>query len=199
MVQKPEDADFNGMPLSAIGTNSVNYVLPAHQLGEKLSEITTSHESGFSLENEIFKDQEGFDKILLLVKLFANLDFSGYKKNTLVRRVAKRIKLLELNSLKQYLNYFEKSNDEAKWLSEDFLIGVTGFFRDPDVWKIMEEEVLTDLINKAKENHTLKFSCIGCSSGEEAYTLALITKELIEKSGKDLEFKIFAVTFLESV
>jgi len=191
LVQKPEDADFNGMPIAAMATNTPKDVLPVDTLALKLGQITHYQNNGTTLEQEILNNKVGFDKILSLINLFTNLDFSGYKKPTLIRRISKRIVQLDFKTLDDYIEYFEKTHSEAIWLSEDFLIGVTSFFRDPDVWKLLEDQILPDIIASTTENSLVKISCIGCSTGEEGYSLALALKRLIENGDKKIDFKIF--------
>jgi len=197
LIQKPEDAEFNGMPLSAIANNLTKYVMAAENLAVKVSQLTQALGNAPTLEQEILEDSEGFEKILLLINLFTNLDFTDYKKPTLVRRIAKRIAQLNFADLGQYIAYFERTHSEAVWLSEDFLIGVTSFFRDTEVWSLLEEKILPELIASTPRDGMIKISSVGCSTGEEAYSLALQLKKILEGYDKSPDFKIFCCDLAE--
>ena len=157
LVQKPEDAEFNGMPLSAIATNTANYVLPIDRLAVKLHHITKNIDDGITLIQDIINDHEGFDRIILFVKLFSGVDFTGYKKTTLIRRLAKRIVHLELKNLKEYGEYIEAHVEEASWLSDDFLIGVTNFLETPTFGATLRKKLYRNLFKKNNPTKPLKY------------------------------------------
>ncbi|MEM8489632.1 MAG: chemotaxis protein CheB [Pseudomonadota bacterium] len=196
MVQNPEQAGFDGMPISAINTGLVDYVLPVQELpGELLHFIDTPAADG-SAERSLGRDSESLYMILTQVKKITGLDFHLYKKPTLIRRVARRMSIKKCHKLGDYLEVLNRDPRENQTLCREFLIGVTRFFRDSAAWSTLETQVLPDLV-KLREKQILKVWCVACSTGEEVYSIAILLTEVIERSGLDVGLRIFA-TDIES-
>ncbi|MGB8705651.1 MAG: CheR family methyltransferase, partial [Gillisia sp.] len=192
MVQDPNQAKFDGMPKSAINTGLVDYVLPVEDMGNELKNFLNATADLNYTEDDIEYDDQTLSKILLLVDKQTGLDFSEYKSSTLVRRVARRVNVCKCSSLGDYFVLLQSNPDEVEILSREFLIGVTKFFRDTQVWQILEEQVIPELVASKENGETLKIWDVACSTGEEAYSLAMFLSEEMERQGKDLEIKIFA-------
>lgn len=192
LVQEPKEADFNGMPISAINSSVVDHILPLEFIGSKLLKLTQDLALGNNLEEEIDRDEESFQRILLLIKVIADLDFSGYKKSTISRRIANRINKLGFDSLEQYVNHLGDNHEEVFKLAEDFLVGVTRFFRDPDLWSNLEQKILPEIIEKKKPGQTIRVMSVGCSSGEEVFSVAMVLETLLKNKTGKIAYKIFA-------
>lgn len=192
MVQEPAEAQFDGMPLSAINTGLIDYVLPVESMGEEIKNFLNAP-SIFHFENgDIENDQTELMKILNFVNEKTQLDFREYKSSTLARRVARRVSVCKCRSLAEYNSYLVKTEGEVEILYREFLIGVTKFFRDSKVWNVLRKKVIPQLINQAEDGKTLKIWNVACSTGEEAYSYAICLFEEIEKQKKNIEVKIFA-------
>ncbi len=192
MVQDPDQAKFDGMPRSAIQTGLVDYTLPVESMASELLHYiehpTTRGESVLLIE----EDEDTIKSILKIVREETGLDFQQYKRPTLVRRIARRISVNTLHNQKEYLDFIRQNRIESDILAREFLIGVTNFFRDNQVWKSLETSVIPDLVSSKKNGDVFKVWCVGSSTGEEAYSMAMIIDEEIERQNKDLKVKIFA-------
>jgi len=178
MVQHPDEAEHDGMPRAAIATGLADVVLPVQQLAEKL---VAYHQNGISLpsapdavaQHELALVQH----ILAQVQVRTGHDFSQYKQSTILRRIERRLLLTEHTSLDPYLHYLRHTPDEAHALFNDLLIGVTTFFRDTEAWQALAEKVIPHLFEGKKAGDTVRVWTIGCSTGEEAYTVAILLLE----------------------
>jgi two-component system CheB/CheR fusion protein len=193
MVQDPEEAKFDGMPRSAIKTGLADFILPVDQMGKELKHyIKNSFANPLMKYQEIEYDKEAIKKILHLVDQKTNLDFSNYKYATLSRRLIRRFQVCKCNTFQEYQDYVEKNKAELHLLAKEFLIGVTQFFRDEEVWIKLQDEIIPQVVAKIKPNETLKIWDIACSTGEEAYSIAILVNEEIEHQEKNVKVKIFA-------
>lgn len=192
MVQSPETSKFNGMPHSAISTGLVDLVLPVEQLPAELFNFLNHPKDGTDKEMIVWNDEGTLVKILKHIKSTTDLDFTLYKRPTLVRRLARRLTICKCLTLKDYLIFLQETPQEVQILYREFLIGVTKFFRDYTVWEQLEEEIIPQLISKNKEEKTLKIWSIACSTGEEVYSTAIVVREALEKANLNYNVKIFA-------
>ncbi|WP_289062535.1 chemotaxis protein CheB [uncultured Zobellia sp.] len=192
MVQSPDQAEFESMPQNAINTNLVDYILPTEQMGEELKRFIHHPAVYGSLEENILGDEETLVKILNFLNSQTKLDFEYYKRPTLVRMIARRIGINRLDSLQEYKEYMFEKPEEAHILVREFLVGVTSFFRDDLVWEVLTNEVIPKIVSSKKNDETIKCWCVGVSSGEEAYSLAIIINETLTKFNKKNLVKIFA-------
>ncbi|MBC7653069.1 MAG: PAS domain-containing protein [Oligoflexus sp.] len=191
LVQDPETASFNGMPLAAIETGCVDKVLSPAAMPQIIEEYV---KDGIM---ELLTDQpseqiseEELEKIFNLIKKQLPLDFSEYKRPTIIRRIKRRMVHHNLNTISKYYNFLKGNLLEISLLANDFLISVTSFFRDPEAFKIIEDTVIPVIIKKNTE--VLKLWVAGCATGEEAYSMAILIKEYLNKNPKNIEVKIFA-------
>lgn len=192
MVQDPKQAKFDGMPQSAIQTGLVDYVLKTEDMGLELSNYINAPVILHFTEDSVEYDEKTLGKILRLINEKVGLDFTEYKHATLARRVARRVNVCKCNSLDEYYKLLTAQPEEIEILYREFLIGVTKFFRDLPVWEIMENNVIPNLIKSKANGEKLKIWDVACSTGEEAYSLAIYINEEIERQNKRIEVKIFA-------
>ncbi|MCM4157079.1 chemotaxis protein CheB [Gramella sp. AN32] len=192
MVQEPTEAKFDGMPKSAINTGLVDYVLPVEEMGPELQNFISAPPVFHFEDGDIKYEEKDLNHILIYVHEKCGLDFKEYKYATLARRVARRVNVTKCNDLNAYYEFLKNNHEEAEILSREFLIGVTKFFRDDEVWKVLKKEVFPEIVANTKNGEVLKVWDVACSTGEEAYSLAISLLEEIEKQKKEIILKIFA-------
>jgi two-component system CheB/CheR fusion protein len=193
LVQCPDSAQFQGMPSSAITSGLVDEILSPVELAEVVYDITHlgGHERIYPQPPNLLTTEQLGQILSILVKK-EQTDFSQYKTTTLNRRIGHRFALSRLGSMESYIRFLSKNNEEQKKLCQDILIGATRFFRDPEAWKIIAQNVLPELINKLTAEDQLRIWVSACSTGEEAYTIAILVDEAIRNSEKAINYKIFA-------
>ena len=198
LVQNPESAQFDGMPLSSILTNVPDFILPVKEIAETVvnyvknnNKLTSNNLNYLSLNNEKANDNT-FESILTLIHEHTDIDFTKYKSNTLLRRLEKRINLHNIDTLEDYLEYLKKNKEEIVAIHNDFLIGVTTFFRDKEAFKVIKEEVIPNLCFNRGYNDTIRLWIPGCSSGEEVYSIAVLLEDYIISNNLTIDYKIFA-------
>ncbi len=190
MVQEPESAKFDGMPRSAIATGFADYILAPWQMPEEILNYIDDNTSGVFRENKV--NESVLEDIFKLIYKNTGCDFHNYKYPTILRRISRRMKNLNLANINDYLALLKTETQESEVLCKDFLIGVTKFFRDKEAFDVLEKDVLTQIVKSKKSGDTIKVWITACSSGEEAYTVAILLTELIRKSKKDITLKLFA-------
>ena len=191
LVQEPTNAKFDSMPLSAIKATHPDIVAPAVELPARL--LSCLSPNTIKPEPEL-DDKSNIDKIIILLREQTGHDFSLYKKNTLFRRIERRKNIHQIEKITDYVRFLQENPQETEILFKELLIGVTSFFRDPVVWEKLKEEILPSLINEFPEVYIIRVWVAGCSTGEEAYSLAIVLKETIEKfqPHKKISAQIFA-------
>ncbi|MBU2047166.1 MAG: chemotaxis protein CheR, partial [Bacteroidetes bacterium] len=192
LVQDPATAGFNGMPLAAIATDCVDNILSPESMPQTIEEYVKNglSESPINQLSEQINEKE-LEQIFNLIKGQLPLDFSDYKRPTIIRRINRRMEQHHLNTVKKYYEFMKDNPDEITLLANDFLISVTSFFRDPAAFKIIADTVVPDIIKK-NQTKVLKIWVAGCATGEEAYSIAILVKEYLSKHPKNIEVKIFA-------
>lgn len=197
LVQDPATAKFNGMPNSAIAAGLADHILSPGHMAEKIFNYARygrekANEKPSEIPFSTPDDENLIGDIINIINSSTEHDFSYYKRQTIARRVAKRMAYLSIYNLKDYLSYLENNKDEIPILRKEFLIGVTRFFRDEPAFDIVKNQVLPELIQKKEKPEPLKIWVVACSSGEEAYSLAIIIEEYLREHKMTLEIKIFA-------
>jgi len=181
LVQDPTEAKYDSMPRNAIDAVLTDIVAPASELPLKLLDfLKYTPELISEMEIEL-KDQSALDKIIILLRTHTGNDFSLYKKNTVYRRIERRMGVHKIDKIAAYVTFLQTNPKEVDILFKELLIGVTNFFRDAAVWEKLEEVVMPQLIINQQEGALLRAWVPGCSTGEEAYSLAIVFKEAIEK------------------
>lgn len=183
-VQRPDTAQFDSMPRSAIDAGVADVVAPAEELPEKIMAFVgrTLAPTSTPATEDVTKEESGFlDKVIVVLRTHTGHDFSAYKKSTIQRRVERRMGLHQLSKMSDYLRYLRANPPESKLLFSELLIGVTNFFRDPDMWVQLKAEVISALLASYPQGGVLRAWVPACSTGEEAYSLAMVFKEVLEE------------------
>ena len=194
LVQDPASAKFDGMPSSATEAVIADIVAPAEELPAKLIsflKFIPSIKTDPDLDN---KTQSGLDKIIILLREQTGHDFLLYKKTTLFRRIERRKGIHQFEKIQNYVRYLQENPKEVDILFKELLIGVTSFFRDTEVWEKLRDRILPELISTLPNGHVLRAWVTACSTGEEAYSLAIVFQEALEKhrKQKNLTLQVFA-------
>ncbi|NDU85750.1 MAG: chemotaxis protein CheB [Ferrovum sp.] len=192
LVQDPSSSKFDSMPQSAIDTGMVDVVATADQLPKRIAECL--HHVGVpspeNINGETETQRSGFDNICILLRTRTGHDFSSYKKSTVYRRIERRMAIHQLGRMVDYVRYLRENVQEIDLLFKELLIGVTSFFRDPATWATLKAEVLPELFAGSPEGGVLRAWVAGCSTGEEAYTLAIIFREALEEHRRQGKFSL---------
>ena len=200
LAQEPRDARFDGMPQSVIATGVVDAVLPADQLaGRVMSHIhnlpleaaapTPTPEAVSVLVGAGLDPQEGILQLLLEA---GGIDFHDYKPATVQRRIERRMQVRHLRSLADYLQVLAQDRAELATLRRELLIPVTSFFRDPDAFAALRDAVVAPLVAQADAGEPIRVWVAGCSTGEEAYSIAMLFMEAFESQKRWPSLKVFA-------
>ena len=191
LVQKPASAKFDSMPKSAIDTGLVDVVAPAEELIFKAIAYLKHKPVIGGLEQGLAgKDSNNIEKIAILLRSQTGHDFSLYKKNTVYRRIERRLRIHQINDLATYIRFLQENPQELQALFKELLIGVTSFFRDPEAWEQLKEQVILKLFATRTRDQSLRAWVPGCSTGEEAYSLAIIFKEALEYAKPTAAFSL---------
>jgi two-component system CheB/CheR fusion protein len=177
LVQDPKEAEYDGMPRSAVGTGLADITAGARELAERLVEF---RDSADRIDVPEEPDELPEDDTAALSRLFAVLrdrsghDFTHYKRSSVLRRIGRRMQVAGVSELPAYHTYVRENPEELDALFKDLLISVTNFFRDPDSWRVLEEEVVPELFEGKTGRETVRAWIPGCATGEEAYSVALL-------------------------
>jgi two-component system CheB/CheR fusion protein len=191
MVQNPDSARHKGMPNSAIDTGLVDYQLAPTEMPQKLLEYFEKPPSERIAAGRKKKEPDAYRRILSFLANRTRHDFSQYKNGTLSRRIARRMVVTRCDDVSEYLRVLNRDENEIRALFQDLLIGVTNFFRDPEAFAYLKENVLPDLISQKPESDTLRVWVPGCATGEEAYSVAMVLVECMEENDAFLDLQIF--------
>ena len=200
-VQAPETAEFDGMPNTAISTRIIDRVLPPREIAQTITHLLKSPQAAAAFHSELVSEEQAVPDLEQIVRILAReeeVDLSFYKGNTLSRRIQRRCLALGFQSLPEYVDHLKQSKDERFILKSDLLIKVTCFFRNAEVWKFLEKQILPGLIDIMEPGNPLRLWCAACATGEEAYSLAILLHELAEQVGRPLHAKIFATDLDQS-
>jgi two-component system CheB/CheR fusion protein len=209
IAQKPEEAEFDGMPRSAIKTGDVDIVLPVADIPEAIRGYATflaetpqvnrkvdaaDVASNDDVEADGHQLQQHLGQIIDLLRTQTVHDFTLYKPGTLQRRVDRRMAMVSLpaGSIGRYLDMLHQTPAELELLAKDLLIHVTSFFRDPEVFDLLSSDILPGLLNRRDNNEPLRLWVAGCSTGEETYSLAMLLIEQLEASKRVVKLQLFA-------
>ena len=195
LVQAPASAKFDGMPRSAIDAGLADIVAPADELPGKIIAYLQRTPLLTKADDVLpDKSQSALEKAVILLRAHTGHDFSLYKQNTLYRRIERRMGIHQIGAMAGYVRYLQENPQELDLLFKELLIGVTNFFRDPAAWEQLRTEAIPALLAERPPDHSLRAWVPGCSTGEEAYSLAMAFKEAAEqvKPKGDLSLQIFA-------
>ncbi len=198
VVQKPETARYDGMPLSAVGTGLVDFVKPPSEILDCLHAFF-SRRSGEPKEHEAEVVADHIDDLCRVLRNAVGHDFSGYKRTTLVRRVERRMHVLGIGTGSAYLARVKSDADECEALFRDLLINVTRFFRDAELFETLRTKAIEPLTRNRDPDEDIRIWVPGCSSGEEAYSIAMLFAEAARETGQPLAVQIFATDIDEQM
>jgi two-component system, chemotaxis family, CheB/CheR fusion protein len=194
MAQNPASTEYDGMPRNAIATGVVDYELPPAEMPAQLI-VYVNHAFGKPPKSGTAppaKPENALKKIFILLRAQTNHDFSQYKTSTIHRRIERRMAVQQIETIEDYVKYLQQAPTEVESLFRDLLIGVTNFFRDPEAFKALEEQVLPKLFAGKPAGAVIRVWSAGCSTGEEAYSLAILLAERREALKQNNKFQVFA-------
>jgi two-component system CheB/CheR fusion protein len=190
-----DESALPGMPKSAAATGLVDFVMPVEKMPEKLRQYQQhldevgEHKGSDGARTDV---EEKLGEICGVIHRYLGHDFAQYKSNTLVRRVQRRMQLLQINDVAKYLDLLRKEARERTLLDHDFLIGVTAFFRDPEAFAALASEVTPKILSDRTADEAVRVWVAGCATGEEAYTIAILLKEEASRRDASQQIQIFA-------
>ena len=194
MVQNPASCEFDGMPQSALATGLVDYNLPPAEMPAQLIAYVT-HAFGRPPHPTTAAtplSENALKKIFVLLRTHTGHDFSQYKPNTIFRRIERRMAVHQIEGLDDYVKYLQKNPPEVQALFNDLLIGVTNFFRDPESFAVLEAQVIPRLFEDKPAGAPVRVWSTGCSTGEEAYSIAILLQERLETLKVNYKVQVFA-------
>jgi len=195
IVQTPESASYAGMPRSSIAADHVDIVLPPNEIAIELGRLghQFSRPEVRSLEKGVAPsdDEQVLLRILQSLRNLSGVDLRHYKPETIRRRIARRMLLLRMDRLADYHRLLLTRADELRQLQEDILINVTHFFRDAGLWESLRQNVLPVLVQGRPQEKPIRIWCAGCSTGEEAYSLAIVVLEYLSQQGLETPVQVF--------
>ncbi|MDD2898137.1 MAG: chemotaxis protein CheB [Desulfuromonadaceae bacterium] len=181
LAQEPTSAKYNSMPTSVIDAGLADIVAPAEELPARICNFIGTIASQCRTEQSLFdRGQSNFDQITNLLRTKTKHDFSLYKPASVYRRVERRMQIHKMESIADYTRFLQKNPHEVELLFKELLIGVTNFFRDPNSWEDLSTEALPKVMARYPEGATLRAWSCGCSTGEEAFSLAILFKEALD-------------------
>ena len=194
MAQNPESTEFDGMPRSAIATGLVDYELPPAEMPAQLIAYA-AHAFGTPRQSVVAqtpKTEGAIKKIFILLRAQTGHDFSQYKPSTIHRRIERRMAVHQVEGVESYVKYLQQTPAEVEALFRDLLIGVTNFFRDPEAFQLLEDEVIPKLFADKPAGGVVRVWSAGCSTGEEAYSIAILLHERMEALKQTFTVQVFA-------
>lgn len=194
IAQEESQAKYDSMPRNAIDTGMVDFVLPVEKMGVQLAQYLSHPFLARSVPPDAEeKDMEGqFQKIFILIRGETGHDFSHYKRNTIQRRIARRLAVHQIDDLDHYVRFLQENPEEVKTLAKELLITVTNFFRDREAFERLQEQVITPLVQQRPSDSFIRVWVAGSATGEEAYSIAMMLYEEITRSEKRFNVQIFA-------
>lgn len=190
LVQDPISAKFDGMPNSAIASGFADYILSPELMPEEIFNYIKERPVRQSGDGK--PDENYLPEVLKLIERSCLYDFTNYKTPTILRRIGRRMTQLGYRNFTDYISFLRDSPEECKLLGKEFLIGVTKFFRDKAAFDLLRHEVLMDIIHGKKDGDMIKVWVAACSTGEEAYSIAILLDDMLQNLDKKVEVKIFA-------
>lgn len=190
LVQSPDTAKFDAMPQSVIDEGLADIIAPPQELWQQifsfLQVLTHTPTEPITSVNA----QNALEQVILLLRERVGNNFSLYKKNTIYRRIERRMGLHQIEAIVDYVHYLRENPQEVELLFKELLIGVTNFFRDPEVWDLLKTKAMPALLDQYPAGKELRAWVPACSTGEEAYTLAMIFKEAVAESRFQQRYKL---------
>ena len=200
IAQDPSTSGYDGMPQSAINAGVVDFIIAPEKISEKLMELRqvfTEDASDGSGTTKDKNNEDAFRQILALLRVRVGVDFNFYKQTTVRRRIIRRMLMLQLESVKEYVDYLKKNKTELDILFQDLLIPVTSFFRDKPTFDTLCETAFPEILKNKQAETPLRFWVAGCSTGQEAYSIAMCLHEYMSEHISTIKVQIFATDLSE--
>ena len=193
LAQEIKTAEFDGMPRSIIATGLVDYIMPPAKMPAQIIAYTKHlFAQPLRLTNNTVPAENVMNKIFILLRNQTGHDFSLYKPNTICRRIERRMTVHQIDAIDFYLKYLQQNPAEVTALFNDLLIGVTSFFRDPNAFLALEKLIIPELFTVKSEEKTIRIWSTACSTGEEAYSIAILFQEYLDLLKQNFKIQIFA-------
>ena len=195
LAQDPSTSSYDGMPQNAIDAGIVDFIIAPEKISEKLMELHQVFAEASSDGSNTTKEkinEDSFRQILALLRVRVGVDFNFYKQTTVRRRIIRRMLMLQLASVREYVGYLKKNKPELDILFQDLLIPVTSFFRDTATFDTLCETVFPEILKNRGANNPLRFWIAGCSTGQEAYSIAMCLHEYMSDHSSTIKVQIFA-------
>lgn len=194
MVQDPESAKYDGMPRNALATGLADYVLPPQKMPEQLISYVEHAliKPPAKAAKPPAKDSELLTKVFILIRSRTGNDFSNYKHNTILRRIDRRMAVHQITRLSDYVRYVQSEPGELDTLFKELLIGVTSFFRDKEAFEVLREKAIPKLLERRPQDQPIRIWVPGCATGEEAYSIAILCREVMDDVRKEFNVQVFA-------
>ncbi len=193
MVQTPESTEYDGMPRSAIAIGTVDFVLlPEEMPAQLLAYAGRAFGTRVVARSPLATQGDDLAKIFQMLQSQTGHDFSLYKRNTIMRRVERRMAVHQIDRMEDYIRYLQLTRGEVDALFRDLLIGVTNFFRDSEIFEEIEKTIIPKLFEGKPLGSVIRAWVAGCSTGEEAYSLAILLHEYLEEHQQNQRIQVFA-------
>ena len=201
IAQDPSTCSYQSMPQNAIDAGIVDFVMTPEKISEKLMDLrqvftVTASDGSNTEQNKI--NEDGFRQILALLRVRVGVDFNFYKQTTVRRRIIRRMLMLQLATVKEYIEYLKKNKTELDILFQDLLIPVTSFFRDSATFDTLSETIFPEILKNREANNPLRFWVAGCSTGQEAFSIAMCLHEYMSEHISTIRIQIFATDLSEN-
>lgn len=201
-AQDETSAKYNGMPRSAIGADCVDYVLPPRGIAHELARIArhpyVARDARAEASDLVSADTVGLESVFTLLRRSAGVDFSHYRRTTILRRIQRRMVVHKIDKLEDYVKYIQNNPSETRALYQDMLINVTSFFRNPKVFDALKAEVFPEILSNHVPDATIRFWTPGCASGEETYSVAIALLEYLGDRASQTLIQFFGTDVSES-
>jgi two-component system CheB/CheR fusion protein len=194
-AQDPKTAQWSAMPMSAIAAGSVDFVLSPKRIAAELARIGRHP---YLADARDMPEGSDLDKLCLILRSEVGIDFRLYKQATVRRRIARRMALQKIATLKKYAQILKQNAEEAHALADDIFIHVTSFFRDPECFQALRKQVLAKLGLKRPAEDPIRIWVAGCSTGEEVYSIAMLLLEELGERANRIKIQIFGTDVQES-
>lgn len=200
IAQEPKTAKFDGMPRSVINTGLVDFILSPEEIAEEILNLSSAPvlfsikegEDKIMEEDVLSSEEEIFSYIYKVLKNTSGIDFTYYKRSTILRRIERRMIVTHTKNLAEFAKLLGDNPDEVNILTKEILIGVTNFFRDASFFEKLKYNAVYKIVEQADENEAIRIWSAGCSTGEEAYSIAILFKEALDELQIRRDVKIFA-------
>ena len=200
IAQDPETAKFDGMPRSVINTGLADFILSPEEIADEILNFSSTpvllrtppNDGPLSDEDVLFSEEETLSHIYTILKNASGIDFTYYKRSTILRRIERRMLVTHSASLAEFARLLGDNSEEVNILIKEILIGVTNFFRDPAFFEKLKYNAIYKIVERAKENEPIRVWSAGCSTGEEAYSIAILFRETMDELQVQRDVKIFA-------